>query len=348
MKTINNENQCLVSFIIPCLNGINFIDRCFKSILAQTKDDWEIIVVDNGSTDGSLNRLNEYSKNDKRIHVVSIDIRDLGTARNTGIENANGKYLCFVDVDDFIENNLVELISKYETKDIFIFDYFKNKNGKKILRKMPFETNNLEQNEINFALEWICGDIKSKSPFSIDLLSTAWSKVYRRDLVSEKNIRFLPMNIIGCTEDVAFNIEYLLNCKDGYYINAPFYNYVCNNQSLTHKRALEPLLKLFDQFEIMSKTVEKYGRRELVSCLKKRMIYTLFSLFVVVSRQNCKHKEKMHILKQLVLNDYVVDAYKTEKFNNLSFVYKVFNFLLRKKHYRLVYFAFKIANLFVK
>ena len=127
-----------VSIIIPTYNSEKYLKRCINSICNQTYKNIEIIIIDDGSTDNTFNICEEYSKKDDRVKFIHKKNEGVSVARNIGIENANGKYIMFVDSDDWIENNTVEIlynISKKEKADIvqcnFYYAYPKMKEIKR-------------------------------------------------------------------------------------------------------------------------------------------------------------------------------------------------------------------------
>ena len=99
------------SFIVPCYNGEKYIVKCLDSILKQTSNNYEVIVINDGSTDNSINIINKY-KNDKKIVIINQDNMGLSLARNNGINKAKGEYLIFVDCDDYIQNDFLKTIDK--------------------------------------------------------------------------------------------------------------------------------------------------------------------------------------------------------------------------------------------
>ena len=100
----------LISVVVPVFNTYLFLDRCIFSILAQTHKNLEILLIDDGSTDDSLQKCNAFKKMDKRIKVFHKKNGGLSSARNLGLQNATGEYICFVDSDDYVENNYIELL----------------------------------------------------------------------------------------------------------------------------------------------------------------------------------------------------------------------------------------------
>lgn len=110
-----------ISVVVPVFNSENYIKRCIDSITAQTYPEWELILVDDGSTDSSMSILEEYEKADKRIKAIHQENCGPGIARNTGISLATGDYLVFVDSDDIITNDYFYRLSK-ETSDVVFID----------------------------------------------------------------------------------------------------------------------------------------------------------------------------------------------------------------------------------
>ena len=104
------ENQALISVIIPVYNVEEYLCECVDSVLVQTYQNFEIILVDDGSTDSSGRICDEYAEKDSRISVIHQENRGPSKTRNTGLNNANGKYIYFLDSDDYIENNALELL----------------------------------------------------------------------------------------------------------------------------------------------------------------------------------------------------------------------------------------------
>lgn len=121
-----NTNPPKVSVIIPVFNIAEYLPQCLESLLQQTLGDFEIITVDDGSSDSSLDILMSYAKQDNRITVIAQNNNFAGVARNAGLTIASGKYVIFLDGDDFFENNLLEKASSVlesENSDLVFFQY---------------------------------------------------------------------------------------------------------------------------------------------------------------------------------------------------------------------------------
>ena len=100
--------QGLVSVVLPIYNVEKYLDRCIESVVGQTYKNLEIILVDDESPDGCPKKCEDWAKRDKRIKVIHKENAGLGYARNTGIENATGEYICFFDSDDYVEKDTIE------------------------------------------------------------------------------------------------------------------------------------------------------------------------------------------------------------------------------------------------
>jgi glycosyltransferase involved in cell wall biosynthesis len=109
-----------ISVIIPVYNAANYVGRCIESVQAQTYNDWQMILVDDGSKDNSWGVCQKYADMDKRIHVIHQENQGPGIARNTGIAKAYGDYVVFIDSDDYIEKDYFELLAKHDEDVVFI------------------------------------------------------------------------------------------------------------------------------------------------------------------------------------------------------------------------------------
>ena len=100
----------MISIIVPVYNVQDYLDRCVKSIVGQTYTDTEIILVDDGSTDNSGNMCDKWAERDQRIKVIHKENGGLSSARNAGIDKANGDYISFIDSDDYIEDSMMQTL----------------------------------------------------------------------------------------------------------------------------------------------------------------------------------------------------------------------------------------------
>ena len=146
MKQIMEDKK--VSIIIPAYNVENYIEDCLESILNQTYTNIEVIIVNDGSTDGTLEKITPYADKDKRIIILNQENQGVSATRNNGIEIAKGEYFAFFDADDYIPQNAIELFvkeSKETDAEIVVSNFIRIKNGK-ILGKLK-ETKKVLDNQ---------------------------------------------------------------------------------------------------------------------------------------------------------------------------------------------------------
>ena len=219
-----------ISIVIPVYNAIDYLDKSINSVINQSFNDLEIIFIDDGSTDTTLERLNEYAKNDERIKVFSQENQGPGGATNTGLSKATGKYIYLMDADDIIELNALEElhnIAEETDVDMVIFpaiDYDEDTGTytKDEYCAMP-ELSELVGNTV-FKWRDIGSDI-----FKISV--TPWSKLYKHDLIKKSGARF-PLNLIY--HDNPFFWEVLFNTENIYFYNKFLYTRRIHSSSCTN------------------------------------------------------------------------------------------------------------------
>lgn len=223
----------MISIIVPVYNTETFIPKCIESILAQSYSDFELLLIDDGSTDNSGILCDKYSKIDKRIKVFHTKNAGVGAARNTGIEKANGQYITFIDSDDYIDSHYLEYFFNipFTSNNIYV-------RAEALIDKadeIPFTptTNNkdYEFNNTHLGYEIERYDLLSKG--------APWAKLFSLKLIRKYNLKF-PTNI-NFHEDHYFIIKYITACTKEkgqfIYIGTPQYHYVQHKcMSLTKKK----------------------------------------------------------------------------------------------------------------
>ena len=211
----------VISVIVPVYNVEKYLNQCVNSILAQTYKDFELILVDDGSKDKSGEICDEYVKKDSRIRVFHKKNGGVSSARNYGIDNAQGTYICFVDSDDWVDETYLEDMLKPGDYDwiiqgIKINDkYRKYKN--EFLKDKYAILNALIENEAE-------RDFLFRGPCS---------KLFKKDLINNNKLRYNTNIYLG--EDYLFNICYINYIGNAYIYNSHDYNYRMTEGSLTHK-----------------------------------------------------------------------------------------------------------------
>ena len=180
-----------ISIIIPCYNVEKYLDKCMESILSQTLSDIEIICINDGSTDNSLDLLNKYASSDNRFTIINKKNEGVGIARNAGLKLAQGEYIYFVDPDDWLQNSgvLSKIYEKArsENLDILIFGGYSCRvtNGKEHITKGGYSLRYLPKKYLNKVFSY--KDVKEdifKFP------STTWTKLYKHEFLKKNNTQF--------------------------------------------------------------------------------------------------------------------------------------------------------------
>jgi eps6J len=189
------------SVIIPVYNVEKYLKRCIDSIVIQEYKDLEILLIDNGSSDGSGLICDNYADKNSQITAYHIPNDGVGSARNFGLSKAKGEFVYFVDADDYLVGNLfADMENKLHSKvDLLVFSY--HHSIEKKLTELKRTTNVLPYNGIIDKDAFI---VLFKELFLTAMMYTVWNKIYRRDFLIENNLYFLKYEL---GEDVRFNLK---------------------------------------------------------------------------------------------------------------------------------------------
>lgn len=265
------------SIVTPLYNSFNLMDRYLKSFEEQTYKNFEIIIVDDCSTDDSYFKIREYAeKSQLKISVYQTEKNaGPGNARNIGMDAAKGEWLTFVDNDDWVDSKLLEKIEKvlkeYEVNCI-IYDYFLQKeNDKKVAHSMYFgKTGPL-----------------SISNCMIYARNHAVCKFYKLADCRESEVRYPELK--RC-EDVAFSCRAIEACGKAYYLKEPLYYYVQRSSSLSNNKYLDES-EMIKAFYILEKTIGKKYPEELKEKSVVDLLYGVVLMMCKAGKSNRKISE---------------------------------------------------------
>ncbi len=219
-----------ISVIVPIYNTIQYLKHCVDSILRQSFQDLEIILVDDGSTDGSGALCDQYRSKHENIIVIHKQNAGLGYARNSGIDAASGKYLAFVDSDDFVDGDfLYKLYTAAEKSDAdcavagCTVVYAK----KEVRSPCTTAERRIGADEMDDLLLGSFGSLpssKKDAPYGMSV----WARLYRRELIEREHIRFVSEREY-ISEDILFNIDFLRHAKRAVLVPDVSYHYICTN-----------------------------------------------------------------------------------------------------------------------
>lgn len=219
----------LVSVVVPVYNVEKYLDSCIDSLLNQTYSNIELVIVNDGSTDGSLSILQNYAEY-SQIKLINIVNSGVSVARNIGLQNVSGEFLMFVDSDDWIDKETVEecvINAQKSNADVVFFGYVRE--FEQMSKKRYLFDRNIEfgQDQVKELHRRIIGPIDNelRNPALVDSYGTAAMKLYRTSIIKINRVEFLDIKKIGSAEDVLFNIDVFQHVKRAFYINKCFYHY---------------------------------------------------------------------------------------------------------------------------
>ena len=224
-----------LSIIVPIYNMEKYVGQCIQSIINQSWPDFELLLVDDGSTDKSLDICNEFSRKDDRIYVLHKSNNGLVSARKYGIQNAVGQYIGFVDADDFIEPGMMKMLCETairENSDIVIADIYQFENKEKILVKQMCRAGKFDKKQLE--IELYPKLFGQENFFEFTLLPTLCNKICRHELIEKWEGKVDEQITMG--EDAACSFFMLLEANSIYYLKDYYlYGYRVNTESMTHK-----------------------------------------------------------------------------------------------------------------
>lgn len=345
MKTIK------LSIIVPVYNVEKYLHRCINSLLKQELQSYEIILVDDGSTDKSSYICDEYVKKYSNIQVIHKANAGLGMARNSGINVAKGEYLAFVDSDDFLENGylnrLLNAAIKQEVEVCVAGQFFLDRCGK--ISTVQCVDPRLWDTKITnaFEIRKISAKVISANEFGEDFCSgSCCFSLYKRNLFIEKHLSFKSEKIF-MSEDLAFNMGLFQVCESVYFSSVSGYHYWYNENSLSrgyNEKRFFLLVQTVKEIEKMLDAYKLYGEEYRIAlyfwvnyekCINQEIRYRKIE-DINIAKQNMDAMEKNPITQKYL-------KLLTEK-QRLPLKQKILCILLHKKWISLVVVLLRLYN----
>ena len=255
--------QPMVSIIVPIYNAEQYLRRCVDSILNQEYTDYELLLVNDGSTDASGDICEEYGDQDPRVIVIQKENTGVSDSRNRALDRARGKYLQFLDSDDWITPDATRLFVRAAEEygcDMVISDFYR------VVGERLSPKGDIDEEGVLTREEFAAHMMENPADFYYGVL---WNKLYRRDIVEEHKLR-MDTDISWC-EDFMFNLEYIRYAKVFYALHAPIYYYVKRKGSLASQginisKTVKMKLNVFEYYNNFYKHVleeEDYEKNRL-------------------------------------------------------------------------------------
>lgn len=300
----------MYSILIPVYNTSKFLRQCLDSILIQQIGDYEVIIVNDGSTDNSLEICKEYEKKDHRFTVISQENMGLLLTRRRAIKHSKGKYLLFLDSDDFWEPNALEVIDntirRYNFLDIIVFNWKRvDETGKfleNVKRDLPYET---IFNRNNYS------DKIYKILAASDHLNSMWSKVVKREIVDVDN-DYQMYKGLSHGEDLLQTLPLLFNSKSLIFVNAFLYNYRSNPKSITNNFTTKSFQDLVCVFKKMLQELNKQDdiTNSVLTLFNNRAMGNFLSIVNLISISKMKYRDKRKFLL-IMMKDHFFQENRT-------------------------------------
>lgn len=335
------ENHPHISVILPVYNAEKTLSRCIESILNQEFTDFELIIINDGSNDFSLSICENYAAQDSRIKIISKQNYGVSSARNLGLENVRGKYICFVDADDWVEKEYLSAFfrtNKNPDKEIVIQSFFEDTQTESTIKYILPDK---KYNQENFARVFLQLHILSYGyPFA---------KLYQTDIINEHNLRFDTH--IHFIEDLLFFLNYMQFVHSLRTVSETHYHYTVHQSdvslSYSHNPYESEIKAYYAEKEILEILTRKFNFNTLtIRYWKANNGFLFYRAIRTIYRPQWKKpfSERISILKKQWNreNIYCLKAYSRQSLNEQ--LNKIAVVLYAKKH---IYLYDMYMNFFV-
>jgi len=308
----------LVSIIVPVYNAETSLDKCLSSVLQQTYGLFELIVVNDGSRDDSQKIVDSYVKQDQRVKSFIIRNQGPSIARNVGIDAAEGKSIFFLDADDSLEMNALELLVKAQEKsgaDVVVSAFDKILYGLESASKVSHfpEDKVLNKQEIcDYALSYML------QPGRYMMFSYCWGRLFSSSIIKENKVRFLPS--LRICEDVHFNFEYMHYVNKVSYIATTAYNYQFGspksagmNFIINDKKPLLFFNNIWVAYSSILRFIEAFGESRSLADARRitKLGHISHSIVLLIRACGCnKGAPLFKLVNEMVNNPIVQDNLK--------------------------------------
>ena len=329
--------MCKVSIIVPIYNEETTLERCLNSLHKQTFSDFEVLLINDGSTDSSLEICEKYEKLDERFKVFSQANGGPSAARNLGIDRASGEFIYFVDADDHIEHTAIEKMydeADYRKADVTICGFYRITDKKITIHEYPYPRG-LHEGE---ACRRIAIDLldNMSPPY---LPPYAWIRMIRADVLKKHHLRFAEK--VKRNEDYLFTTELHFKIDRLFIIDEPLYNYIESKDSITinYVRDYWSMARhiFHELFEKLPREAEIFEKLDLM--LIKRSLLAF--------NNACRNQEKdgfKNEIAEIIKDKDLLEAIKNTSINTGFKKAGVYFLLMRMKLYGLVKWRYSMKR----
>ena len=319
-----------ISVIIPIYNAESFLNECLASIQNQTFSDYEVWLIDDGSTDNSGKICDNFAANNKLFHVIHKKNGGVSSARNAGLEKANGEWICFIDADDTVEKEYLSTLYQFANmqKDILIIQGFKTFLPDNTYIDKRFTNQLYNSSEV----------YKTFQDLNINRCGYPFGKLYNAEIIRHHHLRFVES--IHYAEDVMFMLTYLTHCSAIQTVEGMNYNYYIRKNIQSLSKRIFVFESEYACYQLYLKRIGELKQRFNLTETSLRKVYNVISEYLIrrsigalYQKQTRKpRQERLVILKRLTPTqlDFLYTYYK-----ECSWFHKLTVWLLRKHYYYL-------------
>lgn len=343
-----------ISLIVPIYNVADYLEQCVRSILAQTENNIEIVLVNDGSTDGSSEICKRYEAIDRRIIYIEIRNGGVGRARNIGMERATGEWLCFVDGDDYLPEDALEKLLdrtketvRTEKSDIIIGNYCTDKDGKITSQRFVREPYIQKENQYTYEHLQLIGNAigcRYYGASSTSNIGVPWARLYRRQFCMEAGLSYPTIKRM---QDTLFNINAFQKTNRISFISENVYFYRLTENSAVN-RYTPDFKGIANEFLRYLKEMiwanEEQRMKELYQFKKLGLLIENIKLSYAHPLCQMTMEEKIKGIQTLCEDYKVAETYGIANKRLFSGKQKIILSLLVKKQYIIAYYFFGLKR----
>lgn len=340
----------IISIIVPIYNVEKYLDRCINSLLSQSYKNLEIILVDDGSPDNCPQMCDEYLLKDSRIKVIHKKNEGLGYARNSGLSVATGKYISFVDSDDYVSNDMCEKLilsaEKYNADIVYGGIVYENTETNEKTNSRPFDEIQVWRAEQVEDFFWGMIGCEPREKKDTIMEVSVWKALFKRSIFCNNDIKFVSEREF-ISEDVIFNIDFIPKCDCIVAIPDCIYYYCVNPNSLSKVFRTDRFEKVLSLYREMERRIEN-----ITSYTKVKYDLSMGRFLLARARTNTKqivrHKsilsreEVNKGIRMICESKEVIKVLETYPISKLPVKYFLVAYFMKKRLYMFLKILFAI------
>lgn len=324
--------MCKISVIVPVYNAENYIERCVDSLLCQSFNDFELILVDDGSTDNSVKIISNLADKHSFIRVFAKENGGAASARNLGIDNARGEYIAFIDADDTVEPTFLEELYNAATEsgaELVMCDYTKHYESKAVPFSQPIRGGAYTKEQISTEL-YPCLIMFDNLEFPPTISN--WVCLFKHSLLERYQIRYPTVRLC---EDSFFGSACLYRTNCFVYLKGQrLYNYIHREGSVSNAVDYTKLDERWQSFCAINKAYCDFFSKaeyDFSTQIKYNMLYFALNQLSAVNGKRLSFRAHRNAVKRLMCDERVADAVNKLKYPRVSLRLKLYIFFIKHK-----------------